>query len=413
LDPNAAPRNYEYKFLDKKGSIKDISATVAMIPGTKKSIGSFLDITELKSAEKALRESEQGFRDLLENSLTGIFLIQDKEILYVNPEQKRLSGSPPDSLEPIDFEFIHPEDVEKVKRGYQSILLGAVRTLDVEFRFYPPGKMGRRSDMKWVYCRANLVQYQGKEAVLVNMLEVTKAKELENLLKIRDKMTSLGHVAAGIAHEIRNPLSGINIYLTTLEKIYDRGGDPEKIKEIIKEIQSASRRIESIIKRVMDFSKPGAPRFMLTDINQPIEEAMGLSSVTLRKTGIKIEKTLASGLPLCRIDPQLIEEVILNLVTNAAEAMKNMNKAKKIVLTSSIQDNQIVIEISDSGPGVPQNMRDQIFDPFYTTKSESTGIGLSLSHRIITDHGGSLSVSTGKWGGAGFTIKIPLEKDTE
>ena len=223
-------------------------------------------------------------------------------------------------------------------------------------------------------------------------------------------MTSLGRVAAGIAHEIRNPLSGINIYLNTLEKIYDRAESLDKVKQILRQIQSASSKIESVIKRVIDFSKPSEPKLILTDINQPIEEAINLSSVTLRKSGIKIEKSLANDLPLCHIDPLLIEEVILNLVTNATEAMKNMDGVKIIKVTSSMEKNSVLMRVSDSGPGVTPNLKGKIFDPFYTTKNGSTGIGLSLCHRIITDHGGSLEVSTSKLGGAEFVIEIPIKE---
>ncbi len=166
-----------------------------------------------------------------------------------------------------------------------------------------------------------------------------------------------------------------------------------------------------MIKRVIDFSKPSEPKLVLTDINQPIEEAINLSSVTLRKSGIKIEKILANDLPPCHVDPLLIEEVILNLVTNATEAMKNMDGVKIIKVTSSMKKNSIFMRVSDSGPGVNSGLKDKIFDPFYTTKNGSTGIGLSLCHRIITDHGGSLQVSTSKLGGAEFVIEIPIKKN--
>ncbi|MBW1798968.1 MAG: hypothetical protein JRJ21_11365, partial [Deltaproteobacteria bacterium] len=158
----------------------------------------------------------------------------------------------------------------------------------------------------------------------------TQAKELERLLMIQDKMSSLGRVAAGIAHEIRNPLSGINVYLNTLEKIYKRGQNIEKSEEIIRQMQSASGRIESVIRRVMDFSRPGEPKFVSIDINTPIREAIELSSVSLRKRGVKIEASLAEDLPSCRADSQLTEQLVLNLITNAAEAMKNIDGDKKI-----------------------------------------------------------------------------------
>ena len=134
----------------------------------------------------------------------------------------------------------------------------------------------------------------------------------------------------------------------------------------------------------------------------------------LRKSGVKLEKTLAEDLPPCRADPQLIEEVVLNLITNAAEAMRNTDSAKKMIgVTSSMENNRISMRVADSGPGVPSNVGDKVFDPFYSTKNNSTGIGLSLSHRIITDHGGSLRGVTSRWGGAEFVIEIPIERGRE
>jgi signal transduction histidine kinase len=111
-------------------------------------------------------------------------------------------------------------------------------------------------------------------------------------------------------------------------------------------------------------------------------------------------------------DKNLIEEMILNLLNNAAEAMKNMETGKKIWVASGVEDNDIVIRVSDSGPGVPQAIRDKIFDPYFTTKHEGTGIGLSFCHRISTDHGGSLTVSDSHFGGAEFCIQIPIHSQS-
>jgi signal transduction histidine kinase len=198
--------------------------------------------------------------------------------------------------------------------------------------------------------------------------------------------------------------------LNTLEKIYNRDGSLDKVNAILGQLQSASNKIESVIKRVMDFAKPSEPKFVLADINKPIDEAIDLSAVTLRKSGIAIEKALAENLPLCHADLNLIEEVVLNLITNAAEALKHMEENKKIVIESSCENNRILLTVSDSGPGVPLNTRDKIFDPFYTTKPEGSGIGLSLSQRIISDHGGRIVITDSQWGGAEFQIEIPIKE---
>ena len=186
-------------------------------------------------------------------------------------------------------------------------------------------------------------------------------------------------------------------------------GDITKVVSIIDKIELASNKIESIIKRVMDFSKPSQPRFIVTNLNTYIDEVTQLTSVTLRKNGIEFEKHFDPDIPKCFAEPHLIEQVILNLITNAAEAMRDVKGDKKIALETANKDNCIVISVSDTGPGIPLSRQSKIFDPFYTTKSNSSGIGLSICHRIILDHGGSLKVTSSENGGTRFSIELPVE----
>jgi PAS domain S-box-containing protein len=407
------PTEYEFRFVDRTGNEKDLFCKIGMIPGTKKSIASWVDISSLKKAEADLQQSEKHLRDLVENLLIGISIVQDGQVIYRNPEQKRLLGSLPLSSNLLEYENIHPEDKKKVGDLYKKILSGQTQAMETDFRFYPPDGTAEKSDVKWIYCRASVIEYKGKEAILVNVMDMTKAKELERMLMIQDKMASLGRVATGIAHEIRNPLTAVNMYLEVLNAAFIKKGGLEKEKATIERLQSASNKIESVIRRVMDFSKPTAPKFVLEDINHPIEEALKLSAVSLRKSGISVDTSLSEGLPLCKIDPNLIEEILLNLINNAAEAMKNMEGNKKIEVSSSAEKDFILVRIADSGPGVPIELRNKLFEPFYTTKKEGTGIGLSLVDRIVRDHGGSISVEKSEWGGAEFNIKIPVEKGSE
>lgn len=363
-----------------------------------------------KKADEALLRSEQRFRHLVENSPLGICIVKNNQIIYQNPEQEKLLGPLPRKPLIADLENIHPDDCKKLGQFNEAVISGKVKSQDTDFRFFYPDNTSGTRAMKWLQCRASIIEYQGEEAMLIYNMDVSRSRELERLLRIQDKMSALGRVAAGIAHEIRNPLSGINIYLNTLEKIYDKGESLEKVKGILEKIQSASIKIEFVIKRVMDFSKPSEPKFVLTDINKPIKEALHLSEVTLRKQEIEVEEALALNLPMCQADPNLIEQVMLNLINNATEAMQEMKKGKKIEITSSIGTDCILITVSDSGPGVPLSMKDQLFDPFYSTKNNGTGIGLSISNRIITDHGGSMDIAESRWGGAEFRIELPIKK---
>jgi len=366
----------------------------------------------VSGSNEFLRNNEGHFRELVDNSPTGISIIQDEKIVYRNPEQQRIFGP----LEPLTSMHvkIHPEDRGKYHDMYQSALAGNAPHSGITLRFiHLSGETVGGQAMKWLHCRASLIEYQGRKAVLVNMMDVTKAREIERLLNIQDRMTSLGHVAAGIAHEIRNPLSGINIYLDTGLSMLERGEDREKLKEVLEKIQTASSKIESVIKRVMDFSRPSEPRLVPVNINTPVEDALGLSSVMLRKTFIELDTCLPEGLPRCIADAQLIEQVVLNLINNAAEAMKDMDQGKKIQVGISLQGEFIRVSVADSGPGVAADLVQKIFDPFFTTKSGSTGIGLSLCQRIIHDHGGILSVNSSSLGGAEFFFTIPVTRQGE
>lgn len=258
-----------------------------------------------------------------------------------------------------------------------------------------------------------ILEHSGRTvgAVLV-FRDVTEKVRTETELLKAQKLESLGILAGGIAHEIRNPLSGININITSIEHVCERseGLEPEakeKIGIIVDQMKSAAQKMASVVQRVMDFSRPTPPRMELVNLNGPIEEAIRLSASTLRKRGIAVSKELAPDLPVCRADPRLIEQVLVNLITNAYQAMDKTEGSKNMEITSGARDGQVVIRVSDSGPGIPPSLRERIFDPFFTTRKDGSGIGLSFSHRIVTDHRGSMRVGTSKWGGAEFRIEIP------
>ena len=370
--------------------------------------------TAHRESEKALRESEERFRDLVENSLIGISIIQNNQIVYQNSEQRKLFGRLPASFLIDDRSYVYPDDVPKVENALKNVIDGTAPSVEIDFRFNPSGKSGDKIDLKWVQCRASTFTYQGQPAILVNMMDITRLKELEHLVMIKYKMDSLGRVATGIAHEIRNPLTGINSYLFTLQDLCTGNRiEPENvpmIQRIAEQIQVASNRIEAVIKRVLDFSKPTAPKMLLVDINVAVQEAINLSAVTLRKNEIKLTHELTSDLPKCYGDVHMLEQVILNLINNAANALRNNPDTKKIGIRSYSEGQSVCIHISDSGPGVPAEIREKIFDPFFTTSSDGSGIGLSIAQRIIADHNGNISIGTSEWQGADFKIELPVEK---
>jgi signal transduction histidine kinase len=246
--------------------------------------------------------------------------------------------------------------------------------------------------------------------------DVTEKAQTEAAMVNAQKLESLGVLAGGIAHEIRNPLSSVNISISSIERTCgaSTGLEPdtkEKIDRILEQMKSAAAKMGLVVQRVMDYSRPFPPRKEVVDLNKVIEEAVRLSLSTLRKMEIEVLKDLAPDLVACRVDAQMIEQVLVNLITNACQAMEGVEGAKLLEIASAVQDGRIVLRVSDSGPGVPPSLREKVFDPFFTTRKEGSGIGLSFSHRIVADHGGSLRVDTSRWGGAEFRIELPAARE--
>ena len=371
-------------------------------------------VTEPGPAREALQRSEKNLRQILESSMTAIAIHQDDRIVYKNPAYEELTGPLPGLFQMTNFEHIYPDDVDVVRSFHDSLDNKDVKNGDVEFRFWPLDGSGGRLRMKWVHCRGTRILYNGEEVLLFNFMDITGIRELDGLMSRQEKMTSLGRVAATITHEIRNALSSINIYLHTLEKIYERKTGRGKEKEILEQIKRSSDQIESVVKTVKDFARPGAPKLELSDINECVNEAVDMCAKTLRKNRIKIEKLPDQGLSQCYLDRRQIQRVIVNLILNAADALQSVDRdIKRIEIASFKEDENIAVRVSDNGPGIPLHLRGMIFEPFFSSKDDSTGIGLTICQQIIRDHGGLIYVRDSGSGGAEFVIELPERNSTE
>jgi PAS domain S-box-containing protein len=370
-----------------------------------------LEIKERRRAHRALTESEARFRNVLEHSLVGLSIVKDGELVYQNPEHERILGKISDSLLFPYVENIHPDDAEKVETVYRAFIAGETPRCEIEFRFHPFGSAKKASDVKWIHCRVVQIRDRKTPAVLVSIIDITRIKELEAAVRIEDRMSALGRVAAGITHELRNPLSAIKIYLQVLQEdfpeILSGDKDPDTLETIISKIREAAGRIEGIVKKVVDFAKPCVPQPALVNLNSCLEKALELAATAIRKAGIELRLILDANLPACRVDPLLIENALLNLINNAVDELGSFHGPRRLAISSAASKHSISIRLSDSGPGIPEDIRERIFDPFFTTKSDGVGIGLCMARRIIRDHGGTLDVSTSAWNGAEFLIHIP------
>lgn len=369
-------------------------------------------LVQQRTAE--LDSSQRQFQDLVEESLVGIAIIQDQRVVYQNPECKRIIPNLRQSVADQDFSFIHEGDLLKLKQAYSGLASQATPQIETDIRILVTEKPGSVDGVTWINCRAVKFTYQGRDAILVNIVDITHTKELEQLLLLRNKMASLGRIASGMAHEIRNPLTGITSYLYTLEQLCQLETllpkDVALMNEIIGQLKLASHKVDAVIKRVLDFSKPTAPKMIKIDINQCLNNVLQLTAVTLRKAGIQVNIDLAPEMSSCYGDVALIEQVFLNLIQNAASAVRSAKREKQIQVLTYVHSQQIHVTVADSGPGVPLDLREKIFDPFFTTRQDGSGIGLSIAQRIVTDHSGSLMVQDSELGGAMFTVVLPIEK---
>ncbi len=241
-------------------------------------------------------------------------------------------------------------------------------------------------------------------------------REMEKRGKSQEKLASLGQVAAGIAHEIRNPLSGLNIYLSMLSQLVSegRGMDAEtrdRATAVVAQLQSASGKIAAVIKRVTDFTKPTKLKLVPVDVNAAVAEALALSRAFLSKQRVQVATALEEGLPRVLADLPMIEQVVVNLLVNAAQAMEKSEGLREIRVSSFRDGDDVVVSVADSGPGVAVALREKIFDPYFTTRSDGSGIGLAICQRIVLDHAGTLTVGTAALGGAEFRMALPVHEE--
>lgn len=216
-----------------------------------------------------------------------------------------------------------------------------------------------------------------------------------------EKLAALGKLSAGIAHEIRNPLTSIKVLIHSLTA---KVTDTETKEKDIKVIEDEIERVNQIINRFLDFARPKEPEFSWVDINQTLEETISLVSGEVKEQNVVLEKEMSSLLHV-QADGEQMKQVFLNLFLNAIQAMPEGGKLR---IKTNLKGQYIRIEIQDEGTGIPEEIKDKLFEPFFTTKEEGIGLGLSTAKRIIDDHKGSIEVRNSHPKGTVFIINLPI-----
>lgn len=368
------------------------------------------DVTDRERAKMALRGSERRLRGLLKDSMVGVCLVQDNEVIYENPEHARFFGSKAAAGPQSYLQNVHPEDVRKLAPSMERLYAGSIRQLDADFRVFLPEGRGR---FRWIQFRANWVRHGNGRALLANVMDITAAKELERMMFRDGRMGLLGRMVTGISHEIRNPLSLINVHLANLRQLCSAGlaeddQGREEGERMLNEMAQASNAIRDVVKRIQDFSDPHVPRLSPAQVNDCVKDAFNLSREALRQKGIKVEVALEANLPPCPLDTQSVGQLLLNLIQNAVEALEDYPGERRILLKTFQTDGHVAVSVADSGAGIAKEIADKIFDPFFTTHPESSGVGLSIARRIAQDHGGRLLMADSLLGGAEFCFLLPV-----
>jgi signal transduction histidine kinase len=224
--------------------------------------------------------------------------------------------------------------------------------------------------------------------------------EKNRQLERKNRLAALGEMAAGMAHEIRNPLGGIQLYASLLDKDVADRPDSQKL---VRKISGGVKRLEGLVSQVLQFTREIVATPTEMDLREAIEQAVDFAAPAMSHRGVTCNIDGPSQLPV-QADNTLIGQALLNLILNAAEAMDNGGAIE--VSFGPNPGGQFQLVVHDSGPGIPADIADKLFNPFFTTKDHGTGLGLAIVHRVVEAHDGSIRVTNPPEGGARFEIRI-------
>ena len=222
--------------------------------------------------------------------------------------------------------------------------------------------------------------------------------EKNRLLERKNRLAALGEMAAGMAHEIRNPLGGIQLYASLLAK--DVSDRPDSAV-LVQKISGGVKRLEGLVSQVLQFTR----EIRVSAVEMELVDVVKSTIELAQRENVQIVLNAPEQL-IVRADPMLISQCVLNLVLNSIEAMDGIGEVRVCVAKPQAAEGQVRIIVSDSGPGIPADVMDKMFNPFFTTKDNGTGLGLAIVHRIVEAHDGTISVSNVAEGGARFEIRI-------
>ena len=407
------PDNYEIDVVRKDGAIRHLQLFRKEVLWDGKHEFQILynDITERVQAEVALQRSEENFRNTLDTSLMGIFIGDSGNVIYVNRAFLEMFGY--DNLDEVravkPAELYSPESYARYLERRDRQQRGEPNPDNFEVDVVR--KDGSLRNLQ-VFRKEVLWNGQQRSQLLYNDVTALKQAEeerqkIEDKAQVASRLAVVGEMAAGIAHEINNPLTGV---LGFSQMMLEKESLPEEIKAELRLIVDGSQRVADIVKRLLTFARQTKPIKTMTNINELIDNTLKLREYVLRTANIALVTGFDPELPWSIVDPGQLQQVFLNLIVNAEQAMKSAHGRGTLTVTTVKKGNNIFISFRDDGPGITPENRKRLFEPFFTTKApgEGTGLGLSLSRSIILEHNGKMEVESEFGRGANFIIELPI-----
>jgi PAS domain S-box-containing protein len=414
LKGGVTPEYYTFRLITGSGKVKWIGlrATAIQWEGNPATLNFSTDVSEIIKAENAVRESEERYRLLADNSMDIIVTTSmDLEITYISPSVRYMLGRTADEIFKMYREGqlnaeklgLSEADADMAVKGMRALVQDPSRTqvFELEFRH-------RDGFTSWAEIKMSIMRDKSGQAagILGVIRDVTQQKKMTERLIRSDRLASLGEMAAGLAHEVNNPLTAVMGFAYL---VLQNPNTPPEVKNDINSIYNEGKRAADVIKNFLIFARGRKPERQAVFINDIIESTLRLRHSQMTKENITVLLNLAEDLPAINGDVSQLQQVFLNIILNAEHFMYQTNKKGTLAITTLQEEGRIKVLIKDDGPGIPQEKIGRVFDPFYTTKQvgEGTGLGLSICHGIISEHGGNIYAESRQGEGATFIIDLP------
>jgi PAS domain S-box-containing protein len=371
-------------------------------------IGGFdVDITERKAMEEALKISEQRFRAFAEAHPVPLFIsqIETGKVIFASPPCAPLLGMSLDEVRSGTTIRFYPDPEHRAKLVDRIRRDGHVEGLEVRLR---------RADGSefWAALTSRLIDFEGEDAMVTAVVDLTERKRVEaelarqrQVLHQNEKMSALGSLLAGVAHELNNPLSVVVGHASLLEDF----ATDAAIRDRALKIRTAADRCARIVRTFLAMARSKPRQRSAVRLNATIEEALEIVAYGLRTADVEVVRALAPDLPAVWADGDQLHQVFANLFVNAQQALQGVPPPRRLTITSDFDDEAVWVAVADNGPGIPADIAQRVFEPFFTTKPQGvgTGVGLSVCHGIVAAHDGEIRLEASGGPGARFVVRLP------